>query len=32
MTQAEYAKIKKISVGSIKMQVQRIKAKLKKLL
>ena len=32
MTQAEYSKIKKTSVGSIKMQVQRIKAKLKKLL
>lgn len=32
MMQAEYAKINKTSVGSIKMQVQRVKAKLKKLL
>ena len=32
MMQAEYAKINKTSVGSIKMQVQRVNAKLKKLL
>ena len=32
MMQAEYAKINKTSVGSIEMQVQRVKAKLKKLL
>lgn len=32
MTQVEYSRSQKISVGSVKMQLQRIKAKLKKLL
>ncbi len=32
ISQIELAKIKNVSVGSIKMQLQRIKAKLKKLL
>ena len=32
ITQVEYSRSQKISVGSVKMQLQRIKAKLKKLL
>ena len=32
MTQVEYSRSQKISVGSVKMQLQRIKAKLEKLL
>ena len=32
MTQIEYAKIKNVSVGSVKMRLQRVKAKLKKLI
>lgn len=32
MTQSEYSKIKNVSVGSIKMRLQRIKAKLKDLI